>query len=118
MGLTVVVENPFEIKVRRGGRSVVVEVSGELDRRSAPQLEAELESVWRSGETGVIVDLRGVQFMDSTGLRTIVRARQRAQRSRQRFAVVDGPDQVHGLLRRTGVLAMLTVLGAPDELPG
>ena len=46
----------------------------------------------------MIVDLRELEFMDSTGLSILVRAHQRADENSQRFALVKGPQQVERLL--------------------
>ena len=57
----------------------MISVSGELDLASSPTLEEELERVAESGAEVVVVDLRGLEFMDSTGLSVLVRAHQRAE---------------------------------------
>lgn len=58
------------------GRATVLRVSGEIDLSSADHFTAALGSaVDRSGS--VIVDLRDVAFMDSTGLRALLEARRR-----------------------------------------
>ena len=48
--------------------SYLVRVTGELDLHTAPQLENELETLVRDGATYVLLDLRDVPFLDSTGL--------------------------------------------------
>ncbi len=72
-------------------------------------LEQELESSKVKSASLVIVDLRQLEFMDSTGLSVLVRAHQRAVESGKRFAVVKGPQQVQRLLTLTGVAERLTL---------
>ena len=72
----------------RGGRAVVL-VRGELDLATAPELEQVVTEHLDAGEE-VVVDLRELEFMDSTGLRVLVSAHARAG-STSRFLVVRPP---------------------------
>jgi anti-anti-sigma factor len=110
------VQSNFEVEHRDGDRAVVIGVSGELDLASSPGLEQELDRHMSAGTELVIVDLRQLEFMDSTGLSVLVRAHQRAVEAGQRFAVVRGPQQVQRLLTLTGVADRLTLVDSPDEL--
>jgi anti-anti-sigma factor len=110
------VQNNFNVEVRGGDQAVVIGVSGELDLASSPALEHELERGSASHAELVIVDLRGLDFMDSTGLSVLVRANQRATENGRRFAVVKGPQQVQRLLSLTGVADRLTLADSPEEL--
>ena len=64
----------------------MIGVIGELDLASSPALEQELERGAASRAVVVIVDLRKLEFMDSTGLSVLVRAHQRAAENGQRSA--------------------------------
>jgi anti-anti-sigma factor len=110
------VQSNFEVELREGDRAVLIGVSGELDLASSPALEQELDRHMSSGTELVIVDLRELEFMDSTGLSVLVRAHQRAIDAGQRFAVVRGPQQVQRLLSLTGVADRLTLVDSPDEI--
>jgi anti-sigma B factor antagonist len=110
------VQSNFSVDMRDDDRAVVIGVSGELDLASSPALEHELEQGAARGVELVIVDLRQLEFMDSTGLSVLVRAHQRATEQGQRFGVVKGPQQVQRLLSLTGVADRLTLADSPDEL--
>ncbi|MDG4820571.1 STAS domain-containing protein [Asanoa sp. WMMD1127] len=60
------------VSTRRAPRHVVVEVRGELDMDTTPQLRAELQRLVDAGDREVVVDLGGVPFMDSSALGDIV----------------------------------------------
>ena len=109
-------QSNFSVEVHDEDRAVVIGVSGELDLASSPALEHELERGASSSADVVIVDLRSLEFMDSTGLSVLVRAHQRATENGQRFGVVRGPQQVQRLLSLTGVADRLTLADSPDEL--
>ncbi len=109
-------QSNFNVETHNGTQAVVIGVSGELDLASSPALEQELERGAAAKAEVVIVDLRNLEFMDSTGLSVLVRAHQRATENGQRFGVVKGPQQVQRLLSLTGVADRLTLADSPDEL--
>jgi anti-anti-sigma factor len=67
----------FEISGPSDG-AVVVRVDGEVDTATAPALEARLRQVIVDGVTSVELDLTAVGFIDSSGLRALIVARQLA----------------------------------------
>jgi anti-sigma B factor antagonist len=96
--------------------ATIIAVSGELDLASSPALQEELERVSGSDADLLIIDLRELDFMDSTGLSVLVRAHQRAEEQGRRLAMVKGPQQVQRLLSLTGVADRLTLVDRPEEL--
>lgn len=111
-------QNQFRLEVRRDDRAVVIALSGELDLASSPALEEELQRAGASQAANVIVDLRELDFMDSTGLSVLVRAHQRAQDGQQRLVLVRGSQQVQRLLSLTGVSDRVMLVDTPEELLG
>lgn len=95
---------------------MLIEVSGELDLASGPTLESELDKFSAPETTLVIVDLRRLEFMDSTGLSIIVRAHQRLSQDGCELGLVRGSPQVQRLLDLTGVAERLRLVSAPEEL--
>ena len=111
-------QSHFRVEVRNADATTVISVSGELDLASSPALEDELERVARSDAQLVVVDLRSLEFMDSTGLSVLVRAHQRAEENGRRLGLVNGSQQVQRLLTLTGVADRLTLTDVPEELLG
>ena len=66
-------DKPLDVAVQRHDGTTVVVVSGEIDMATAPKLRAHL--VTAKGH--VIVDLRAVSFLDSSGIAALVDARKR-----------------------------------------
>jgi stage II sporulation protein AA (anti-sigma F factor antagonist) len=112
----VVEPSQFHLEVRHEKDAAVVVLSGELDRRSAPAVDAEVDRIYQTDAELLILDLRGVEFMDSTGLRSVVLAHRRAEQTGRRLGVVEGSDQVRQLLRWSGLMPVLTVVTDPAEL--
>jgi anti-sigma B factor antagonist len=110
------VQNQFQVDVRRDGTSAVVAVTGELDLASGPELEAELDQIAGPETHLLVVDLRQLDFMDSTGLSILVRAHQRLAGEGCEMGLVKGSQQVQRLLDLTGVAERLRLVDAPEEL--
>jgi anti-anti-sigma factor len=110
------VNGEFSVEERQQGDASVLTVAGELDLRTSPELEEGLGRAFDAGSELVILDLRQIEFMDSTGLRVILGAHQRAQDMGRRFALVRGADQIERVLTLTGVRELLTVVDTPEEL--
>jgi anti-anti-sigma factor len=78
-----------------------VHVAGELDVATTPQLERALREV-RSQAPLVVLDLRDLAFMDSSGVRAIVDASIRAREVGRRLVLLRGPRHVDRLFALTG----------------
>ena len=113
------VQDHFRVETRKHDRATVVLIaSGELDLASSPALDEELRRIGESDVEFVIVDLRELEFIDSSGLTVLVKASQRAAEAGKRFALVQGGQQGERLLSLTGVADHLTVVDTPEELLG
>ncbi len=77
----------------RDGRVRVVLV-GELDLSTVAKVQEELRRVEESQPPTVVIDLSRLTFLDSTGLRCIVTADERARAAGRRIGVGRGPDPV------------------------
>lgn len=109
-------QDNLRVDVRTENRAIVFAVSGELDLATSPVLEQEIESVRDADVDLLIVDLRDLKFMDSTGLHALVKAHTQAHDAGRRFAVVQGGGQIARLLDLTGVGELLNIAQTPEEL--
>ena len=108
---------PFSIQIEKTEAGAVrVVLVGELDIATTPEAEAELRAQEDHGAQVIILDLRGLTFMDSTGLRLLVAADSRAREGGHRLAIVRGPEAVHRVLEITGLDAKLDLIDDPAEL--
>ena len=79
----------------------ILTLRGELDVSTAPQVEQALRQLEENGTSAIVVDLRGLTFLDSSGLRLILEADGRARREDRRLLVVPGPPEVQRVFRVT-----------------
>jgi anti-anti-sigma factor len=110
------VESQFQVEVHSEGRVAMIAVGGELDLASSPALEDQVARALASPVELVVLDLRELEFMDSTGLSILVKANHRAVDEGRRFGLVKGSPQVQRLLDLTGVAEHLTLVDTPEEL--
>ena len=76
---------------------------GELDALTVPDTRAALDRATATGAPHVVLDLRAVTFIDSTGIRLMIEAEGASRRDGCRFAIVDGSPPVQRLLAITGL---------------
>jgi anti-sigma B factor antagonist len=73
---------------------VHVALVGELDLSTVAKVQEELRRVEANSPATLVVDLSKLTFLDSTGLRCIVTADERAREDGRRIVIVRGPDAV------------------------
>jgi anti-sigma B factor antagonist len=121
----------FELTVQHMGTGAVsLRLRGALDLAYAYRFDDELRHAERDASSLLVLDLRGLDFVDSAGISRILAARRRARRAGRRLVIVRGSRAVQRFLqvaaltehfeyvtRPEDALAPGTALGAPQEAP-
>src|SRR6059058_38944 len=89
---------------------VHIQLTGELDISSASGVESRLLDIEREEPQRVYLDLRRVNFIDSTGLSMIINADGRAKKAGRRLTIVSGDGVPRRILRTVGLEDRLDVL--------
>ena len=84
----------LEIETSDRDGLVHVALRGELDLSSVAKVQEELDRIEQSAPATVVLDLSKLTFLDSTGLRCLVTADERARQSGRRVVLVRGPSSV------------------------
>jgi anti-sigma B factor antagonist len=105
----------FHCESGRNGDTAWVRPVGELDLDTAPQLEEALAVMREEARPRLVLDLRGLTFMDSTGLRLVIRWDGEARRDGFEFAIVPGPDVVQRVISLTGMDDQIPVAEPPAD---
>ena len=92
-----------------------VQLSGELDISSAAGVEARLMEIEEQKPERLILDLRRVNFIDSTGLSMIINADGRAKKAGRRLTIVSGDGVPLRILRTVGLEERLDVSIEPPD---
>jgi anti-anti-sigma factor len=111
------VTNGFNFEVVQGDDVVRVVLTGEFDLSVVPAVEDEIHRVEGSAPL-LVIDLSALEFMDSSGLRTLVTADERARKSGRRLVLIQGPPQVHRVFEITQLTERLELVPDASAVPG
>ncbi len=100
---------PFGVEVHPERDIVRVVPSGELDLATVPVLEGTLHELRDSGFDHVVLDMRELTFIDSSGIRVVLAEHRHADTSDRRFTLIGVPPVIHRALEVCGLLAHLNV---------
>ncbi len=106
-----------KLSTRECGGQVVVALRGELDVVDAASVAASL-AVVAAGGRNLILDLEGLEFIDSSGLAALLRARRRAQEAGCDVLLAAPQQQVLRVLALTRVIDVFLVHAGVDEAAG
>lgn len=104
---------PLEVTIEHDRSTPRVVLTGELDLATAQQLEDELKSVESSEPSKLVLDLRKLEFMDSTGLRAVIAADSRARERGGKVVIVRAPEEVDRVFRITRMDQHLELVDEP-----
>jgi anti-sigma B factor antagonist len=93
----------LDLHVTTSGSSTVVEVAGEIDVASAPELRHCLQQTIDAGSQQPVVDLRHVEFIDSAGLGVLIGAQRRLRDHDGSLRLVCAEGLVLRVLHITGL---------------
>ena len=94
----------------------LIALTGEFDLAGVQKFEGELSKLEAENPGVVVVDLGGLSFMDSSGLRALVMADQRATKAGRRLAIVPGPPAVKRVFEITQLDGRLDLVESANAL--
>jgi anti-sigma B factor antagonist len=109
---------PFGVEIERRGKLLLLRLSGELDLASVASLEQAVRgaSDRTNGVAAVAIDLRDLAFIDSSGLRALLKTQDELAKKGLDVAVVRGRGQVGEVFEVAGIGKCLPTLDDPSEL--
>ncbi|WP_432570080.1 STAS domain-containing protein [Kineococcus sp. SYSU DK005] len=93
----------------------LVAISGEVDAESAPALRARLNAVVAQGHHHLVIDLRKVDFLDSTGLGALVGVLQRVRFHDGSLHLVCTQEKILRIFRITGLTKVFPLHDSPEQ---
>jgi anti-sigma B factor antagonist len=108
------IELAFDTAVRDGWE--VLAVRGEIDAYTSPRLRERLTQLMEDGHYRVVVDLEGVEFMDSTGLGVLVSCLKRSKEHQGDVALVCTAPQILRVLAITGLDRVFVVRESVEDI--
>ncbi|HEX8073721.1 MAG TPA: STAS domain-containing protein [Thermoleophilaceae bacterium] len=92
----------FQVDTRSEGGALIVAPKGEIDMATANRVAEALAGAGPEQRV-IVLDLREVTFLDTSGVRLVVAEQRRAQEGSHRFAVVRGPAGVQRIFSISGL---------------
>lgn len=106
----------LDVKERNGW--AVLSVQGEVDVYTAPQFREQLIQLVDQGQRSILVDLEGVEFLDSTGLGVLVGGLKRVRSHDGDLALVCTQRRILKVLEITGLTKVFTIHDNVDAAVG
>jgi anti-sigma B factor antagonist len=103
----------FNVTTLREADRLTVVMSGELDLAAAPLLEAAIHRRAFESDHSLVLDLRGLTFIDAAGLRVILRCHDLCVSRERGLSLIPGPPNVQRLFELTGVTGRLPFQSCP-----
>ena len=94
----------LQIKVITAGDCAVLQIAGEMDVYTCPKLRKQIADLAANGTIHVIADLRGVDFLDSTGLGALVGSLKRLRLRQGSLVIVTSGGRILKLFKITGLI--------------
>ncbi|MEA2313352.1 MAG: hypothetical protein QOI03_44 [Solirubrobacteraceae bacterium] len=93
---------PFEVSSDKQGEDGKLALSGELDIASAPRLEEAADAMLAQPVRRLVIDLSGLTFIDSSGLRLLIALNDRANEDGWTLALLPPPEPSRSVFQITG----------------
>ena len=104
------VAEQLHVEIRYAADRVILTLTGELDMASAPMLQSAVEGADLDARELVVLDLKGLEFIDSTGLRVLLDFNERCGGDSGRLRVIAGAPAVERLLDIVGLRERLPLI--------
>lgn len=99
----------LSLSTRAESGRTVVEVAGEIDVYTAPKLREQLAELVDAGRHDIVVDMQGVEFLDSTGLGVLVGGLKRIKQHDGSMNLVCTQERILKIFRITGLTKVFPI---------
>ena len=93
----------------------VMKIKGQIDSETAPELDSALSNLLTDGRNKIVLDLQGLEYMSSAGLRSLVKALKGAQGAGGNVHLASVPKSIEGILLTVGMMQMFKLYPTGDE---
>jgi len=93
----------------------IMKVNGRVDSDTAPELDTALSKLLMDNRNKIVLNLQGVDFLSSAGLRAMVKALKEAQNSGGDVRLASVSEPIEVILRTVGMLQMFKIYSTSEE---
>lgn len=102
------------IETKVEGENVIAIVSGEIDGKSAPEVQSQLLAALQSGNR-LLVDMKGVSFLSSAGLRMLLLLYRQVAAKKGKVVLVGVSEEIKDTMSMTGFINFFTLAETQEE---
>ena len=106
------------LAVRKVGSCSILDVKGEIDVYTAPKLREKLVELSSDGTYNIVINLEGVDFLDSTGLGVLVGALKRVKANGGELSLVCTQDKILKIFNITGLNKVFAIYSSDEAAVG
>ncbi len=104
----------MDIKIKIIEDIHVVEIIGDIDGKTAPALREQVDGLLEP-EVKILLDMSGVEFMSSAGLRVLLATYRQVSSNQGQVALVSPSEEIRDTMSMTGFLRFFTVCDTLDD---
>jgi anti-sigma B factor antagonist len=106
----------MEIKSRRIGTSLVLDVAGQVKGGDAADLRATIKRLQEQGETDLLIDLQSVGFIDSSGVGMLIHCLQELRAQGGDLRLLKLNEDIHDLFEMVAIDRLFTIYQSDEEV--
>jgi len=108
----------MEITTRDHKRANVIRVTGSVDAKTSTELETKLKEYLEAGHYNLILEMDGVSFLSSAGIRTIITTQRTAKAHNGALVIAQPSENVREVLNLAGLETVLPVFNSTEDALG
>ena len=105
----------MDLSAKKKGKSLVVRASGRMDAVAAPQFDSGINKFINDGELDLVVDMSGVDYISSGGLRSVLIVTKNMKTKGGRICFCEITDPVKKVLAMSGLAPLIPSVDSVDQ---
>jgi len=105
----------MEVNIRKEEKVLVVSVTGRMDAVSAPDFDTQVEERVDKGETNLVLDLSGLDYISSAGLRSMLTLAKKLKTKEGDLVLFGLQDMVNEVFEVSGFSTIFEIFGSLEE---
>lgn len=105
----------MEVDTRRTERGIVINAAGDVDLYSSPKLREAIQDAVKKKLSPIVMNLKGVTYIDSSGVATLVEGLQRSKEFGGKFRLVGLKDRVYEVFQLARLQQVFEIFSTEAE---
>lgn len=106
----------MEVAIKERGEHKIVSINGEVDLYNVSELKKTLFSITDGAHSSVVVDMKNVNYMDSSGIGALVAGQKKMKAHNGKFALMNIHDDVLNILKLATLDKFFKIYESEDDL--